>query len=139
MFYHERNTVVGFIISLLLALSNTSWWCGGGVFKNLYIFCFCGEKKLPSSCSRVFYFNSTKKWRKVLKLIHYNLLILAIIYIFDDFSKFSLPPIYLKNHQIVPIFELSSFQVPENLISGTESVTKRDLPALKNSWNIKYK
>lgn len=39
----------------------------------------------------------------------------------------------LKNHQIVPIFELSSFQVPENLISGTESVTKRDLPASKNS------
>ena len=39
----------------------------------------------------------------------------------------------LKNHQIVPIFELSSFQIPENLISGTESVTKRDLPASKNS------
>ena len=74
MFYHERNTVC-FIISLLLALSNTSWWW---YLKIRRVRC---EKKLHSRSG----FGIGESWIVGLFFIT------QIFALFDDFSKWNVP------------------------------------------------
>ena len=76
MFYHERNTVC-FIISLLLALSNTSWWW---YLKIRRVRC---EKKITLS------FGFWKSGKLNSRAFLHSLP--NFFALFDDFSKWSVP------------------------------------------------